>query len=866
MPAAAGSWPTLAQDRRNSRPARKPAEKTQLPAISATEAHLQLIRKQIQELEQARKLGKAPASTLRKHVEKLSLKPGHGKPLDEVTRLYAKSRTASAREEPEPAAHVTDRSGRIQGVAAEAAARNTVRASARAAVTTQSASQPAVTCTSVVPFVHKPAVFGALRLGGSFDTLEKAAFLRRDRTSHSKELDGLRCQRLFDGITWPAGPLNEDMRRSIGKWVRGTLSGPQCRVCLDFLGWPQPFGVDASADVSLQQSTPVDYALPILAGMPMGPEKGSDELDYLFSKGANDIINEAYQRCASVSGEVAYVEQIWLACRTLARRTFARCLQSEHPRLPAYRTEEIMCEALRQKLVGEGLKPEGAWLRHTLVRKGLEGLEEKPPPKSGNEELEMYHRRQIYLRKELQRQFNILGKEEAYTLFGVTDDAPLSPKSLKRQYRQMALECHPDKGGDMHRFHRLQAAYNQLSSAAASGQSKANNERLVSRVDAEGVRQKVLQIHSCAEACAAAIQRLFIQQSRGMRFKDWIEIVQQAVLAAQTAGETSVKVSEEALELIDNVALREASGLPDAAEACQSAGSDTQSLAARTTEAAEESMKMNPTDRRLIQVSQQRILALVLHAGLAAIDAGMSASEVGHCIQWAKKPEEKTEEPDSPVQAPPPPEEPLGRTPRSDEETPAGPSSTPKKSADKGKGKKADPPKEEPVSTEHKELITRVSALNTDLLNMQQQLHTRLTNTGLEASAASKEKVFGLVAAFMDESCVEFAKRLQAKVALSSCIESTFWWLMEANNTNLAVPPGVQAVVLRSALGLDTGAVKTMVTNELLPRIWQMAAKLRGRRMSNARAGALVLAPEDEAAVVDCQDRILRWLQPRSCT
>ena len=39
------------------------------------------------------------------------------------------------------------------------------------------------------------------------------------------------------------GPLNDDMRRAVGKWVRGTLSGPQCRVCLDFLGWPQPFGV-----------------------------------------------------------------------------------------------------------------------------------------------------------------------------------------------------------------------------------------------------------------------------------------------------------------------------------------------------------------------------------------------------------------------------------------------------------------------------------------------------------------------------------------------------------------------------------------------------------------------------------------------
>ena len=35
---------------------------TQLPAISATEAHLQMIRRKIAELEQARKVGKAPRS------------------------------------------------------------------------------------------------------------------------------------------------------------------------------------------------------------------------------------------------------------------------------------------------------------------------------------------------------------------------------------------------------------------------------------------------------------------------------------------------------------------------------------------------------------------------------------------------------------------------------------------------------------------------------------------------------------------------------------------------------------------------------------------------------------------------------------
>merc|ERR1719502_615396 len=121
--------------------------------------------------------------------------------------------------------------------------------------------------------------------------------------------------------------------------------------------------------------------------------------------------------------------------------------------------------------------------------------------------------------------------------------------------------------------------------------------------------------------------------------------------------------------------LQDLNGLSDAIEACESAGEDTTALSERTLEAVEEAVKMNPTDRRLTQVSQQRILALALHAALAATDAGMSSSEVGHCIQWAKEPEEKEDEPvvQKTQAAPPPPsaktDGPLGRSPRDDDES-----------------------------------------------------------------------------------------------------------------------------------------------------------------------------------------------------
>jgi hypothetical protein len=172
------------------------------------------------------------------------------------------------------------------------------------------------------------------------------------------------------------------------------------------------------------------------------------------------------------------------------------------------------------------------------------------------------------------------------------------------------------------------------------------------------------------------------------------------------------------------------------------------------------------------------------------------------------------------------------------------------------------------VSDEHTELVHRVSALNTDLLHLQQKLHTRLTSTSLQASATTKSKVFGLIAAFLDEACVEFGKRLQSKSSMQSALENSLWWLLDETSVALAVPPGVQSVILRSALGLDAEAVRTVVRDEFVPRLWMTAVKMRGKRTSfSARSGNL-LSTEDDALLRDCEVRLmthLKPMQPRGC-
>ncbi len=60
-----------------------------------------------------------------------------------------------------------------------------------------------------------------------------------------------------------------------------------------------------------------------------------------------------------------------------------------------------------------------------------------------------------------------LTRQEAARLLGVT--LPCGEGQLKRAYRRLAREHHPDRGGDARHFHRLQRAYDRL--VADAGQA-----------------------------------------------------------------------------------------------------------------------------------------------------------------------------------------------------------------------------------------------------------------------------------------------------------------------------------------------------------------------------------------------------------
>jgi DnaJ-class molecular chaperone len=56
---------------------------------------------------------------------------------------------------------------------------------------------------------------------------------------------------------------------------------------------------------------------------------------------------------------------------------------------------------------------------------------------------------------------NSIGILEARTILNV--DSSASEKDIKTAYRKLALEHHPDRGGDAHKFSRIQEAYTVLS-------------------------------------------------------------------------------------------------------------------------------------------------------------------------------------------------------------------------------------------------------------------------------------------------------------------------------------------------------------------------------------------------------------------
>ncbi|CAK9088031.1 unnamed protein product [Durusdinium trenchii] len=77
-----------------------------------------------------------------------------------------------------------------------------------------------------------------------------------------------------------------------------------------------------------------------------------------------------------------------------------------------------------------------------------------------NRALDEYILRQMCFKSEIVAEIARLHENSAYSILGVAPDA--SDAEIKKAYRLVAMQCHPDKGGDKAEFQELHAAYEKI--------------------------------------------------------------------------------------------------------------------------------------------------------------------------------------------------------------------------------------------------------------------------------------------------------------------------------------------------------------------------------------------------------------------
>merc|ERR550532_2420081 len=77
-----------------------------------------------------------------------------------------------------------------------------------------------------------------------------------------------------------------------------------------------------------------------------------------------------------------------------------------------------------------------------------------------NRALDEYILRQMCFKSEIVDEIARLHEDSAYAILGVSSGA--TDAEIKRAYRLVAMQCHPDKGGDKEDFQELNNAYEKI--------------------------------------------------------------------------------------------------------------------------------------------------------------------------------------------------------------------------------------------------------------------------------------------------------------------------------------------------------------------------------------------------------------------
>jgi len=99
-----------------------------------------------------------------------------------------------------------------------------------------------------------------------------------------------------------------------------------------------------------------------------------------------------------------------------------------------------------------------------------------------NRALDEYILRQMCFKSEIVDEIARLHEDSAYAILGVSSSA--TDAEIKKAYRLIAMQCHPDKGGDKEDFQELTNAYEKIMEQRRSSDEKGSKDR--GSVDSDG--------------------------------------------------------------------------------------------------------------------------------------------------------------------------------------------------------------------------------------------------------------------------------------------------------------------------------------------------------------------------------------------
>jgi hypothetical protein len=265
--------------------------------------------------------------------------------------------------------------------------------------------------------------------------------------------------------------LGNEITAEVRRWLIGDTSGPQCSQVV----------LDRALTVLSNFKLASGCQLEVLGG-PLGAIIGGySDADWLhaevFQKQPADAIREAFALLgfkARVEGDWSnfVAEEVSLAYRRLCLRGHPS--RGGSPR--SYLKLQVAMELVRAfageagPLARGASDAEGFALNDQALARELklttqEAEEEATKlPKEQLEEmnraLDEYILRQMCFKSEIVDEIARLHENSAYALLGVSSDA--TDAEIKRAYRLVARECHPDKGGDKEEFQELNAAFERI--------------------------------------------------------------------------------------------------------------------------------------------------------------------------------------------------------------------------------------------------------------------------------------------------------------------------------------------------------------------------------------------------------------------